>query len=166
MDQLHDHHPSALSLQSALLLIEWPRHLKVSSLRLSSELPSAVLAFLSLSLVSLAISSKSVLLLILWMLSLGYRLLAESLLHLPHSAHDWIHLPMLVMPAYPLHHSPIHCLSICSDFFSSLYVPLLPNQSVIVLLCPVGCRYCQIVVRCVQNCMKSLLLVHPAQLVY
>ena len=78
--------PSTLLPQSALLLIEWPHHLEVSSLRLSSELLSAVLAFLSLLLVALEISSKFVLLLIPWMLSLGYCLRAEIRLHLPDSA--------------------------------------------------------------------------------
>ena len=51
--------PSILLLQSASLLIEWPRHLKGSSLRLSSELPSAVLAFLAPLLLVPVISSKS-----------------------------------------------------------------------------------------------------------
>ena len=67
----HNAIPSTFVAQNVLLLIELPRHLEVSSLHLSSELPSAVLAFLSPSLVALAVSSKSVLLLIQWMLSLG-----------------------------------------------------------------------------------------------
>ena len=108
---------STLLLQSASLFVEWPRHLTVSSLCLSSELLSAVLAFLPPLLLVPVISSASVLLLIQWMLSLGYCMCAEIRLHLPDSARGWILLPMLILLAYPLHHLPIHCLSICSDLF-------------------------------------------------
>ena len=105
--------PSTLSPQSASLLVELPRHLEVSSLRLSSELLSAVLAFLSLLLVARAISSKSVLLLIQWMLSIECCLRALSGLHLPDSVCGCILLPMLTLPADLLHCSPICHLFIC-----------------------------------------------------
>ena len=44
-------------------------------------------------------------------------------------------------------------------FFPPLCMPLLPNQSTVVLLCPVSCRYCKIIVCCVWNCVISFLLV-------
>ena len=150
---------STLLLWSASLLVVCPRHLVVPLLRLTTELPSAVLAIHVPSLVAPVVSLESTLQSILPMLSLEYNQHAETLARLLNSVLDWILLPMLILPAYLLLRSPICHLFTCLDLSPFLCSLLLPNQSTVVLLCPVSCRYCKIIVCCVWNCVISFLLV-------